>query len=105
MLDRYSVIYSPLAREDIFSLACYIGEQSQDQDVALRWEAALYERIRQLVAFPSSHSRYEIGPYRKIHHGRYLIVYRVDNEALEVTVCRVVAGERLAENIGPVENG
>jgi len=104
MFDKYIVIYSPLAREDIFGIARYIGEQSQDQDVPLRWEAALYERIRRLEAFPNSHPRYQVSQYRKIHHGPYVVLYRVDPAEMVVKVCRVFHGARLSENIGPLES-
>ena len=102
---NYKVIIKPRAWEDIREIAYHICEQSEDDDLGNLWLESIQQHVMKLDLFPNSYSRYEIAPYRKIHHGRYLIVYRVDDEALEVTVCRVVAGERLAGNIGPVENG
>jgi len=101
---NYKVVIKPRAWEDILESAYHICEQSADDDVGSLWLESIQQHIRQLDLFPNSYSRYEVAPYRKIHHGRYLILYRVDDEALQVTVCRIVDGARLPENIGPIED-
>ena len=99
----YLVVFKPQALDDIFQIASYIAEKSQDLDVALLWVESVHEHVEHLVKFPHGYSIFEIPPYRKINHGRYLVVYRIDEEAEKVVICRVVHGTRLSENLGPIE--
>jgi plasmid stabilization system protein ParE len=101
--SRYKVTLTGKAKVDILLCAEYIFERSLDMDIALMWEASLYEHLKQLETFPAGYPEYEIRPYRKLLHGRYIALFRIDEVESEVIVCGVFHSARLRESIGPVE--
>jgi len=103
MLKRYTVRLQPRARDDIVNIVAHIGEQSEDDYIGDLWEASVYEQLQRLDCFPNSYPTFSIQPYRKMIHGRYIIVFRVNDELREVQVCRVFHAARLVESIGPLE--
>jgi plasmid stabilization system protein ParE len=103
MLKRYAVRLTPQARDDIVNIAAYIGEQSEDDYIGDLWEASLNEQLQRLDCFPNSYPLFSIRPYRKMIHGRYVIVFRVNEELREVLICRVFHGARLVRSVGPLE--
>lgn len=103
MPKRYGVRITPQARDDILEIAAYITDQSEDPNIAELWETSLYEQMQMLELFPNSYPPFAIRPCRKMLHGRYIVLFRVEEEAREVVVCRVFHGARLVENIGPIE--
>ena len=103
MPERFAVILKPQAVQDIYSISDYIAERSQDLDVALHWEESIHSHIARLEYFPSGYSHFVIEPYRKMLHGQYLILFRIEEVESRVIVCRVIHAGRLPENTGPVE--
>ena len=91
-----------MAKRDIAGCADFILERSMDPDIPLLWEDSLLEHLEQLETFPNSYPIHE-GNYRKLLHGRYITIFRVDETLYEVTVCRIIHSARRIDNAGPIE--
>jgi plasmid stabilization system protein ParE len=102
--SRYKVTLTKKAVNDILQCSEYIRERSMDVEIALLWEASLQQHLSQLKMFPTGYPMYEVEPYRKLLHGRYVVLFRVDEIESEVIVCRVFHSARLDKNIGSIES-
>ena len=103
MAKQYSVILTGKAEDDLEECTNYIKEKSHDQFVAMNWKDSLEESLQRLEFFPHGYPRFLKTPYRKMLFGLHQIYFRIDEDNQEVLVCRIVQGNRLIENAGPME--
>ncbi|MDR0916475.1 MAG: type II toxin-antitoxin system RelE/ParE family toxin [Oscillospiraceae bacterium] len=99
MDKTYAIRYTPLAREDLLDVLRYISEESDAPTSARR----ILDKIESDIALlrenpyiaPLSRDRYlSTQGYRALVSGKYLVFYKVDDDAATVVVHRVVYGKR-----------
>jgi plasmid stabilization system protein ParE len=103
MHSSYRLFLTPYAIDDIEECTARIAEVSQDQPIADEWKNSILRHIEILRDFPESYPKYQIARYRRVLHGNYLIIYRIDKDSLTVVVCRILHTSRLIENSGEIE--
>lgn len=104
MTNKYSVIYSPAARDDLFAIRRYIADKLKAPTTATKLAKRIRDSIKELDTSPERYVRVEWEPWQSMnmrHYpvGNYEIFYVVDNENAVVTIVRIFYGGRDIENI------
>ena len=104
MINKYSVVYSPAARDDLFAIRRYIAEKLKAPTTAAKLAKRIRESIKELDTSPERYVRVDWEPWHSMnmrHYpvGNYEIFYVVDNENAVVTIARIFYGGRDIENI------
>lgn len=104
MTKKYSVIYSPTARDDLFAIRRYIANQLKAPATATKLAKRIRDSIKELDTSPERYVRVEWEPWHSMnmrHYpvGNYEIFYIADNENAVVTIVRIFYGGRDIENI------
>jgi plasmid stabilization system protein ParE len=98
--ERYSIHFLNQAKDDLRSIAEFIEERSCDYQVARLWLESVSHVVRQLEMFPNSHPPHNRTPFRKLIHGRYLILFEVNEEEREVLISGILHSARLEKEPG-----
>ncbi|SEP75578.1 Plasmid stabilization system protein ParE [Lachnospiraceae bacterium NE2001] len=93
--DKYDVILSPLAYEDLDNIYNGVLQVSQDLDTAKEYLAALKEKILGLEDNPQIHPIRKYGifankGYRYTDYKKYTIIFKIlddTKEVLVITIC------------------
>ena len=96
-MNRYTVIVTEKADEDIFNIGLYIVEELHNLSAAKRLLELVDKRILELELYPKMHSTIRnkrLREYRKIHVMNFIIFYTVDDSTRTVMVQRVLYGRR-----------
>ncbi len=106
--SKYTVGYSSDAMSDINAIYDYISTELFARQSAKRIVRRIREQIRSLNMFPERHplapeERLASIGLRKISVENFVIYYLVDEDALTVTISRIMFGGRDAENIIHIE--
>lgn len=101
-MDKYNVSILDTAVSDIEEITLYIRDELKNQKAAQDLADKIFESIERLSQFPYANSVYvPLRPlkyeYRRAVIDNYLLFYRVDEEAKEVIVVRVIYGKRRLE--------
>ena len=101
---KYTIIYSPAARDDLFAIRRYIAEKLKAPAAAAKLAKRIRDSIKKLDTSPERHVRVEWEPWHSMnlrHYpvGNYEIFYVVDNENTVVTITRIFYGGRDIENM------
>lgn len=101
---KYEIFRTDKANDQLHAIIRYIAEDSGSVDVALRQLDELEKAIRNLETTPylGSTPRYAIlkrQGYRVLIVGRYLVFYKVDEEAKRVVTYAVVDARREYVNL------
>lgn len=104
MTNKYSVIYSSAAREDLFAIRRYIAEKLKAPTTAAKLAKRIRDSIKELDVSPERYARVDWEPWHSMnmrHYpvGNYEVFYAVDNENTIVTIIRIFYGGRDIENI------
>ena len=89
----FKIVYKAYAERDIWEIADYLSDYSMS--AAEKFLRILKERIEGLTEMPLRFPK--INPhqeYRKMVVDRYVVVYIVDEQAMQVLIMRVVHGKR-----------
>jgi plasmid stabilization system protein ParE len=87
---KYEIIFSAKAILTIRNIALYIGSFNPDR--AMSFSKELYEKANSLCEFPYRCQTYKNA--RRLVHGNYIIVYRVNEAKKRVTILYVTEGHR-----------
>lgn len=103
-MDRYSIVYSPAAKEDLFGIYSYIATQLLVPQTAANQVNRIRNTIRSLEHHPRLHSIVDWEPWlslgmRKLPVNNYIVFYYADETAKEVRIVRIVYGGRDLKNI------
>lgn len=104
MTDKYSVVYSPAARNDLFAIRRYIADKLKAPSTATKLAKRIRDSIKELDTSPERYVRVDWEPWHSMNMrhfpvGSYEIFYVVDNENAIVTIVRIFYGGRDIENI------
>jgi addiction module RelE/StbE family toxin len=96
-LDKYNVVYSKEARQDLLDLKRYIKYNLQEPNIAKKLTDKIKTEINKLIDNPKLYSiiddelikKFEI---RKIIIDNYIVFYRVNNNKIEIV--RIIYGRR-----------
>ena len=104
MINKYSVVYSPAARDDLFAIRRYIADKLKAPSTATKLAKRIRDSIKELDASPERYVRVDWEPWHSMNMrhfpvGNYEIFYVVDNENAIVTIVRIFYGGRDIENI------
>jgi addiction module RelE/StbE family toxin len=110
MTERYQVIYSPVAKEDLRGIYRYIAFNLLEPEIAGNQVNRIRECIRKLDVFPQKHQKVTWEPWssvgmRHIPVNNFIVYYLVNDEHKLVTVIRILYGGRNAEQIISDVNG
>ena len=92
-----NLIYSEAAREDLGEIYERVVRASFSSDVAKEQVSRVRERIRTLKTFPRRYPKYDEARYGELRFfpvENYLVFYRLDEEAGDVIVSRVLCQGR-----------
>ena len=97
MTDKYIIIYSDEALNDIDSIFNYISNKLQNFVSAVRIFYLIKDKINSLNSFPerfqlATVNGKQIDNLRIMHVGKYNVYYCVNNSKLIVTVMRIIYG-------------
>ncbi len=103
-VSEYSIRYSVDAMRDIDEIYNYISKKLFARQSARRIVRRIRDQIRALNVFPERHplapeERLATIGLRKVSVENFVIYYKVDDNALTVTIARIMYGGRNAENI------
>ena len=90
-MTRYRVLFTVHAVADFDHIADFIAEDSPEK--ALSFVTELQKRAAALLSFNPKAGR-SIGDHRLAVFGRYVVIYRIDDEERSVTVVIVTEGHR-----------
>ena len=104
MTDQFKVVYSPAARDDLFTIRRYIAEKLNVPTTAAKLTKRIRDSIKKLDTSPERYVRVDWEPWHSMnmrHYpiGNYEVFYVVDNESAVVTIVRIFYGKRDIENI------
>lgn len=102
--NLYSILFTPLAAEDLDEIYTYIETTLAAPIAAENLLTEMEKRIGQLREFPHIGSepadRYLADKgYRKLVVGNYLVLYLTDEQAKEAVIMRIVYGSREYRNL------
>ena len=98
----YKLEYLPVALHDMSEISEYISKELKNPQAAVKLTEKFIESTEALRKFPYANQVYQpIRPlkyeYRRAVIVNYLLFYRVNEEAKEVIVARVIYGKRHLE--------
>lgn len=104
MSDKYSVKYSPKAKDDLVSIYSYIAFDLQVSDTAKNQVNRIRKEICLLDFMPARYSIVDWEPWQsmKMHKlpvDNFVVYYTVDFDILTVTIVRIVYGGMDAQNV------
>lgn len=104
MSNKYSVIYSPDALEDLKDIYSYIAFELRVPDTAQKQVNHIREKVRSLDFMPARYSLVDWEPWQslkmhKIPIDNFVVYYTVNDDIHTVTVIRIFYGGRNVENI------
>lgn len=104
MTDRYKVIYSPAAKNDLRGIYRYIAFELLEPKIAADQVNRIREIVRKLDVFPEKYKVVEWEPWssfgmRCLPVNNYVVYYLVNNDRKIVTIVRVFYGGRDVKQI------
>ncbi len=109
MNNTYSVIYSPEARNDIRDIYSYIAFELLVPGTAEGQVNRIRKVIHSLDFMPSRNAIVDWEPWKSMGMYRvlvdnYVVFYTINNDALTVTIIRIVYGGRDLQNVASQTN-
>ena len=103
-MEKYTVIYSPEAMDDLRSIYSYIAFKLKEPDIAKKLVDKIRNDIRKLDEQPERYAPVEWEPWksmgmRKLQIGNYVVLYLTDNGQKKVSITRIFYGGRNIEKI------
>lgn len=103
-MSRYKVNYSPLAKDDLRSIAAYIITTYRDRRSAKRIVDNIKAVIRSLDDMPNRFALLKTGYWqkmgmRRVAVGKYIVFYKVDEDAQTVDIARILFSGRNVEGL------
>ena len=103
-MEKYTVIYSPEAMDDLRSIYSYIAFKLKEPDIAKKLVDKIRNDIRKLDEQPERYAPVEWEPWksmgmRKLLIGNYVVLYLTDNGQKEVSITRIFYDGRNIEKI------
>lgn len=103
-MEKYTVIYSPEAMDDLRSIYSYIAFKLKEPGIAKKLVDKIRNDIRKLYEQPERYAPVEWEPWksmgmRKLPIGNYVVLYLTDNGQKEVSITRIFYGGRNIEKI------
>lgn len=104
MENKYSIIYSAEARNDLKKIKSYITSVLLSPQAASTQTKRIRESARRLELMPERYAAVDWEPWyslgvRKVPVDNYVIFYYVDNLTQEVNILRIFYGGRNVEEI------
>lgn len=104
MSDRYTVVYSPEALNDVKDIYTYISDELKVPDTAGKQVNRIRKKICALDFMPSRYEIVDWEPWKsmKMHRmpvDHFVVFYLVDADMMAVTIIRIVYGGRDLRNI------
>ena len=101
---KYTVYYSPVAKDDLKSVYSYIAYTLLEKKTAADQTNRIRQEIRSLNVFPERYQLVAWEPWnqigiRQIPVDHYIVYYRVDHKAQRVEVVRICYGGQDIESI------
>ena len=104
MNNKYTVIYSPEARNDLRTIYTYIRNVLKEPKTAKEQSVRIRDQIKTLDTFPERHTLVDWEPWqslgmRKMPIDNYIIFYLTDKENQIVRIIRILYAGRNIEKI------
>lgn len=104
MSDKYSILYSPEAKDDLKSIYSYIAFDLNVPDTAKNQVNRIRKEIRSLDFMPARYQIIDWEPWQsmelhKLPIDNFIVYYTINSETLTVTVIRIVYSGRNTQNI------
>ena len=104
MIDTYSIIYSPEARDDLKDIYSYIAFDLLVPGIAEGQVNRIRKTIRSLDFMPSRFSIVDWEPWKsmgmhKILVDNFIVFYTVDDSQMEVSILRILYAGQDIESI------
>lgn len=104
MTNRYHIIYSPAALEDLKSIYSYISSELEVPETALNQTNRIRKGIKSLSTLPNRHAQVDWEPWhsmemRKLVIDNYAIYYLANSGKSTVTIVRIFYRGRNVEGI------
>lgn len=101
---KYTVYYSPVAKDDLKSVYTYIAYTLLEKKIAADQTDRIRKEIRSLNVFPERYRLVDWEPWnqmgiRQVPIGNYVVYYRVDHEGRRVEIVRIFYGGQDVEAI------
>lgn len=99
MTDKFCVIYSPSALDDLRAIYSYIAYELKSAQAAINQTNRIRKQVRSLDSMPRRYSKVDWDPWasmgmHKLPVDNYAIYYLVDDDSLVVTIIRIFYGGR-----------
>lgn len=104
MNEKFKIIYSPEALNDLRKIYSYIAFKLKAPDTARNQALRIRKEIRSLGFMPDRYVLVDFEPWKsrnthKVTVNNYVVFYAVDEDLLTVTVIRIFYGGQDIENI------
>lgn len=98
-MEKYRILFSEEAMEDIKSITWYINEISESKELAKKYHEELVSDILGLELMPNRFELVKVkfieqNNIRKLVHKNYLVFYYVNDDEKTVNVVSVINGLR-----------
>lgn len=97
-IKHYEVILTDSAKLDLEEIYEYIKDNLKESDVANQLMSKIESDILRLEQYPFSCMEVKVKPhkklYRKLVTGKYIVLYRVEEEDKQVVILNVIYGKK-----------
>jgi toxin ParE1/3/4 len=94
LMDVYSVLYSPAAKDDLFGVYSYIATELLEPEIAAMQTDRIRKAIRSLEHLPLRYAHVDWEPWLSMGMHKYIVFYLVHQESREVRIVRIVFSAR-----------
>ncbi len=99
MTDRFRVIYTPAALDDLRAIYSYIAYELKATQAAINQTNRIREQVRSLDSMPGRYNKVDWEPWasmgmHKLPVDNYVVYYLVEEEQQVVTIIRIFYGGR-----------
>ena len=98
MMNRFRVIYSDKAMQELRNIRRYIAKNLHNPEAAYEWSEYIISSARTLSVFPKRHpvrgKTLDGHDMRLFPVGNYVILYSVDDDKRLVLISRIIHGRR-----------
>ncbi|MCC8075280.1 MAG: type II toxin-antitoxin system RelE/ParE family toxin [Clostridiales bacterium] len=104
MSEKYKVVYSSAALDDLDAIYSYIAHGLKERTTARNQVNRIRKEIRSLDVFPGRYAKVDWEPWasagmHRVPVNNFVVYYLVDTKSMLVTIIRIFYGGRDVENM------
>ena len=91
MMERYNIIWSPKARDDLQNIYLYIKDYFKEKNIAYKIIIKILNSVQNLIYFPERNIKIKFDSkdkkdIRKFVIKQYVIIYEINNNMRQINI-------------------